>query len=147
MISNPGDSPPERFAKPRGGDPALQPLRPQQILLLAALDPNVARLLRLAWVDREVKLPAADAKSVEVDAELVASVGIGTGRVDRPAAGGTGPVRAPGPPPQHVDHAPRALRQVVQDFRDDARAVPPRRCPTDAAGIRTKGLLAPRGGR
>ena len=33
-------------------DSPLQELRPQSILLLAALDPNIARLLSLYWVDR-----------------------------------------------------------------------------------------------
>jgi hypothetical protein len=39
-----------------GGDEksSLREVRAQALLLLAALDPNIARLLRLAWVDRDV---------------------------------------------------------------------------------------------
>jgi hypothetical protein len=67
VIENPEEADPRaRVTRPRSGKPVLQLVRPQAILLLAALDPNIARLLRLAWVDRDVKLRPADAKDAPV---------------------------------------------------------------------------------
>ena len=81
------------------------------------------------------------------DVELIAAVGVRVGGVDRPAARRAAPIRAAGARAQHVDHAPHALPQLMDDFRDEAPAVPPRRRSADATGIRTEGLLAPRRGR
>jgi hypothetical protein len=51
-IENPDDLPHLRRAKPPAAATPLKPVRPQALLLLAALDPNIARLLSLGCVDR-----------------------------------------------------------------------------------------------
>jgi Endoribonuclease L-PSP len=81
------------------------------------------------------------------DVELIAAVGVRASGVDRPAARRTAPIRAAGAWAQHIDHAPHTLPQFMDDFRDQAPAVPPRRRAADATGIRTERLLAPRRGR
>ena len=45
-----------RLVVSRDGKSPLQGIRAQAVLLLAALDPNIARLLCLAWVDRDIDL-------------------------------------------------------------------------------------------
>jgi hypothetical protein len=50
-FSNPGAPPDQLRLRLAGDDAPLQELQPQSILLLAALDPNIARFLSLYWVD------------------------------------------------------------------------------------------------
>ena len=49
---NPGDSPEQLRLPALDADSPLQSIRPQAMLLLAALDPNIARFLSLYWVDK-----------------------------------------------------------------------------------------------
>lgn len=81
------------------------------------------------------------------DVELIAAVGVRARGVERPAARRAASIRAAGARAQHIDHVPHALPQLMDDFRDEPPAVPPRRRAADATGIRTEGLLAPRRGR
>ncbi len=49
---NPGDSPDQLRLPALDANSPLQSIRPQAMLLLAALDPNIARFLSLYWVDK-----------------------------------------------------------------------------------------------
>jgi hypothetical protein len=77
----------------------------------------------------------------------VQSSALSDDRQQCPAPRRAAPIRAAGARAQHIDHTPHAVPQLMDDFRDEAPAVPPRRRAADATGIRTEGLLAPRRGR